>query len=76
MLEKIFNWILGLFEAAFDWLIGLLPDWMGSGWDQLASAFGPLAQYLAWLMALDVVAPTILGAYGIRFLIRRLPIIG
>lgn len=72
----MFDWIAELFDKAFAWLSSLLPDWLGTGWDQLASAFGPVAQYLAYLSGLDVVAPTIMGAYVVRFLIRRIPVIG
>lgn len=72
----MFDWIAELFDKAFAWLASLLPDWLGTGWDQLASAFGPVAQYLAYLSGLDVVAPTIMGAYVVRFLIRRIPVIG
>lgn len=72
----MFDFIPALFDKFFGWLASLLPSWLGSGWDSLASAFGPVAQYFAYLSALDVVAPTILAAYVARFLVRRIPLIG
>lgn len=72
----MFDWVSDLFSKFFSWLLGLLPGWLGNGWDQLAAAFGPIAQYFAYLSALDVVAPTIVGAYVVRFLIRRIPLVG
>lgn len=72
----MFDWIPALFDKFFDWLAGLLPDWLGSGFDDLASAFGPVAEYFAYLMALDVVAPVVMAAYIVRFLIKRIPLIG
>lgn len=72
----MFDWIADLFDTFFEWLSGLLPDWLGSGYDQLAGALGPAAQYFAYLAGLDVVAPTIIGAYVVRFMIKRIPLIG
>lgn len=72
----MFDWIGDLFSKFFDWLSGLLPAWLGTGWTELAGAFGPVAQYFGYLSAVDVVAPTIMAAYVVRFTIRRLPVIG
>jgi len=76
MMDSLISWFMKLFESFTDWLLALLPDWLGSGYADLASAFGPTASYFAWLSGLDVVAPTILGAYVLKFVIRRLPVIG
>lgn len=72
----MFDWISSLFDKFFLWLSSLLPDWLGAGWSELGGLFGPLAKYFSWLLALDVVAPVIMGAYVVRFLIRRVPLIG
>lgn len=72
----MFDWLSSLIDKFFAWIVALLPDWLGNGYDIIASAFGPVAQYLSYLSGLDVVAPTILGAYTIRFLIRRIPFVG
>lgn len=76
MFDGLFDWIWSLFARFFDWLISLLPSWLGTGWADLAAAMGPLAKYLSYLAALDVVAPIVVGAYVVRFTIRRLPIVG
>lgn len=74
--DGLFSWIPSMLDRFQGWMLGLLPDWLGNGFAELASAFGPTAQYLAWLSGLDVVLPTILGAYIVKFLIRRIPFIG
>lgn len=65
-----------IFAKVASWAAGLLPDWLGNGYDAIAAAMGPSAQYFAYVLGLDVVAPTIVSAYVVKFLIRRLPIIG
>ncbi len=76
----ILGWIGGLISTivggAINWLVDLLPDWLGAGFSDLAAAFGPAAQYFGYLAGIDVVAPTVMGAYVIKFVIRRLPFIG
>ena len=72
----MFDWIPDIVDKFSAWVAGLLPDWLGHGFDVLGGLFGPVAQYLAYLSALDVVAPTIMGAYVARFLIRRVPLVG
>lgn len=72
----MFDWVGDLLNEFLGWLASLLPDWLGSGWDGLAASFGPIAKYFAYLGGLDVVAPTVMSAYVIKFLIRRIPVIG
>lgn len=73
----ILAWVLGLISTVLggllDWLISLIPDWLGNGFSEIAGAFGPAAMYFGYLAGLDVVAPTILGAYILKFAVRRLP---
>lgn len=80
MLDKIgdtlSSWFWALFEKFTTFLLGLLPDSLSDGWAALGDMFGPTAQYLAWILGLDVIPWIIVGAYITRFLIRRLPVIG
>lgn len=79
-IKDFVSWIKGwwndMVQGFTDWAIGLLPDWLGTGFADLFGYFGPMAQYLAWLFALDWVIPTVLASTVIRFSIRRLPIVG
>lgn len=74
----IAGWFQSMFAAVWDWLLSLLPAWWGSGFDTLWAYFEgyPAAKWALYLLAADYWVPVVLGAYAIRFLIRRLPIIG
>lgn len=72
----MFDWLSSLFDKFTSWLVGLFPDWLGSGWAILSDSLGPTAKYFVHLFALDITAPTIMSAYVIRFLIRRTPLVG
>lgn len=72
----LFSWIPALFDKFQGWLVTLLPDWLGNGFSDLASSFGPTLQYFGWMLGLDAILPIIIGAYIAKFLIRRIPIIG
>lgn len=71
-----FDWVGPLIDKMYEGLLGLLPDWLGTGFADISSAMGPIARYFAYLAGLDVVPAIIIGAYGVRFLIRRIPFIG
>ena len=72
----MFDWLWRFFATALEWLLDLLPDFMGQGWSDIASAFTPAASYFSWMFALDVVIPTTITAFIVRFVIRRIPGIG
>jgi hypothetical protein len=83
-----FAWLLdgikAVLELLWDALLGALagvleaipvPAWADSG----AGAFGSMHPTVVWLvepMQLDTGLTIILAAYGIRFLVRRIPLIG
>jgi hypothetical protein len=75
-LLKMFDWLSPLVDKFNSWLVGLLPDWLGSGFSDLSALFGPTAKYFAYLGGFDVVIPVIITAYTVKFLIRRLPVVG
>lgn len=72
----MFDWVWSLIEKFLAWMLSLLPSWLGSGFAELDAAMGPAARYFSYLFALDVAIPTAIGAYIVRFLIRRIPFFG
>jgi hypothetical protein len=55
------------------WIGGLVPV------DGAAAALGQIPGGVAWALSglrLDIGIPAVLGAYAIRFLVRRLPVVG
>ena len=67
--EQIFNAIIAVFNAI------PIPDWAQSGADILSS-IPPSVGYFVGPFDLGYGAAILGGAYGIRFLIRRIPLIG
>lgn len=66
-----------LVSYLFDWLWSLLPDWMDS--TIISNAIGQLPAGAWWFLDLTNISfglPLIMSALFVRFLIRRLPIIG
>lgn len=72
----MFDWVWGFMDKFQGWVVALLPAWMGSGFSELNAAMGPTVRYFAYLGGLDAVIPTVIGAYIVRFLIRRIPFFG
>lgn len=72
----MFDWLWSLIAKFVGWLLALLPAWLGNGFDELSSAFGPLAKYVGYLSGFDAVVPITITAFIVRFFIRRLPVIG
>ena len=76
-IDKFFAKLWELITEAFLYLINLIPapDFISTvtqGLNEISS----YAAYPAYLAGFDVGIPMIASAYGIRFLIRRLPFIG
>lgn len=67
--EQIFNAIIAVFNAI------PVPDWAASGAD-IFSGVPSNVGYFVGPFDLPSGAAIIVGAYGIRFLIRRIPFIG
>lgn len=72
----MFDWLWDFISKLLDWVVGLLPTWLGNGWAELSSYFGPTAKYIAYISGLDAVVPVVISAVIIRFFIRRIPVVG
>lgn len=67
--EQVFNGIVAVFNAI------PLPSWATSGGDVL-SGIPPSVGYFVGPFDIGYGAGVIVSAYGLRFLVRRIPLIG
>lgn len=70
------GFFFGLVAWIFDALLSLLPEGPAQAIANLNEMMGPLVRYLAYLGGIDYMFTAVTSAYVIRFLIRRLPVIG
>ena len=75
--DKVVAAIWDKITAAFLYILNLIPapEFVGEVQATLIQVV-ELAAYPAYLSGIDAGLPMIASAYGIRFLIRRLPFIG
>lgn len=70
------GWFFGLLSKLFDLLLGLLPAGPAESLASINSTMGPLAKFVAYILGLDFFFTAVISAYIVRFLIRRIPVIG
>lgn len=66
--------LYAIFVEFVDWLISLKPTWMT--FNGAFDGVSPTAWFFVDFFALDFGLPLIVSAWVIRFLIRRIPVIG
>lgn len=78
MWNDLVSSIASVFQAILNWIMSvvglLMPSWFGDGLTKLFSLINtPILQYMAYILGIDFVIPTIISAYIVRYLLRRVP---
>jgi hypothetical protein len=78
MWDSLISSVASVFQAILNWILSvislLVPTWFGTGLSTLFQLINtPILEYMAYILGIDIIIPTLIGAYIVRYLLRRVP---